>query len=146
MLMVLGAVLVSGLVAFAQEKGYWRAASNTATSITGDVAFAPDRVTINFARFTVAQIRSLTPDEVKAVFDPEQAGGSGNLYRLEIPAEKRFLHKNTLCGSEDADWMVTYVAGKSLQIAFFSGMKPPAMTIDAMNSSTNLCGTFSYVR
>ena len=144
--MVLGAVLVSGLVAFAQEKGYWRAASNTAMSITGDVAFSPDRVTINFARFTVAQIRSLTPDEVKAVFDPEQTGGSGSLYRLEIPAEKRFLHKNTLCGSEDTEWMATYVEGKSLQIAFFSGMKPPAMTIDAMNHAANVCGTFSYVR
>jgi len=143
---VLGAVLVCGLAAFAQERGIWRAVSNTAMSITGDVVFSPDKITMNFTSYTIARIRDLKTEEVQAVFDPEQTGGSGSLYRLNVPAAKRFLHKNTLCGAEDTEWMATYVAGKSLQIAFFSGMKPPALTIDAINSATNLCGTFSYVR
>jgi hypothetical protein len=74
------------------------------------------------------------------------AGGSGNLYRLRIPGDKRFLHKNTLCGSEDTQWMATYVVGHALHLAFFSGQKMPVFTTDAIANTTDLCGTFYYVR
>lgn len=131
----------------AQEKGSWRAASTTAKSITGDVAFAGQKLIINFAAFTIAQLRELTPDEVSAAFNADRdGGGTGNLYRLEIPADRRFLHKNTLCGSEDTQYMATYVLGHNLQIAFFSGAKMPTLSVDALANATNLCGTFSYVR
>lgn len=143
---VLGAVLVCGVAGFSQERGIWRAMSNTAMSITGDVVFTPDKITMDFTSYTIAHIRALKAEEVMAVFDPEKTDGSGSLYRLHIPSAKRFLHKNTLCGAEDTEWMATYVAGKSLRIAFFSGMTPPALTIDAINHATNLCGTFSYQR
>jgi hypothetical protein len=56
------------------------------------------------------------------------------------------LHKNTLCGSDDAQWMATYVVGKDLQIAFFSGATMPVFTIDALANNPNLCGTFTYTR
>ena len=141
-----GIVLVCA-VATAQEKGYWRAASNTARSITGDVALSADRISINFSSFTMVKIRALVPAELGAVFDADSSvGGSGNLYRLNVPAAKRFLHKNTLCGEDNTEWVATYVTERSLQLAFFSGMKPPALTLDAINSATDLCGTFSYVR
>jgi hypothetical protein len=42
--------------------------------------------------------------------------------------------------------MVTFVAGRSMQLAFFSGQKPPVFTQEAISNSTDLCGTFSYVR
>jgi len=141
-----GMMMVCCMAAAAQEKGIWRAASNTAQSITGDVVFSPDKITIDFSSFTIARIRDLEPGELRAVFDAEDAGGSGSLYRLNVPSAKRFLHKNTLCGEEDTQWMATYVAGGSLKVAFFSGLKPPALTLDAINNSTDLCGTFSYVR
>ncbi len=145
--MLAGVALVCCTMAVAQERGYWRAESNTARSITGDVAISDEKVVIDFSKFTIAQIRALQPSELNALFDADsKGGGTGNLYRLEIPATKRFLHKNTLCGSDDTEWMATYVAGKSLQIAFFSGMKPPVMTLEALSNSTNLCGTFSYGR
>jgi hypothetical protein len=51
-----------------------------------------------------------------------------------------------LCGGEDTQWMVTYVAGPSLHLAFFSGQKAPVLAPDAIANSTDLCGTFSYVR
>jgi hypothetical protein len=65
---------------------------------------------------------------------------------LDIPGATKFLHKNTLCGGEDTTWMATYASGKSLQIAFFSGAKPPVLTIDALANSTDLCGTYTYQR
>jgi hypothetical protein len=144
---VLGLALVCCMTAIAQDKGYWRASSSTARAITGDVALSDEKMTINFSTFTMARIRGLQQDELSAVFDAESNGaGNSSLYRLNIPASKIFLRKNTLCGSEDTQWMVTYTAGRALQVAFFSGQKPPVFTREAIADSTNLCGTFSYVR
>ena len=102
---------------------------------------------ISFSPFPMARIRELKPDEAGAAFDAEStAGGIGSLYRLDIPASKKFLHKNSLCGGDDAQWMATFVSGRSLQLAFFSGQSVPVFTPDAIANSTNLCGIFSYNR
>ena len=131
----------------AQEKGTWRPVSTTARGITGDVAFSETKIAVNFSGFTIAQIRSLTPSEIKAVFDLDGAAvGSGNLYRTSIPAEKRFLNKNTLCGSDETQWVATFVQGHNLELAFFSGASMPTLTPEAVANTTNLCGTFAYVR
>lgn len=144
---ILGSVLVLSISAWAQEQGLWRATSSTAQSITGDVIISNEKLTINFSAFIIAKIQSLSQKEVSAVFDTDSSvGGNGSLYRLDIPAAKKFLHKNTLCGSDDTQWMVTYVEGRSLRIAFFSGAKPPVFTLDAISNSTNLCGVFTYGR
>jgi hypothetical protein len=133
--------------ATAQERGYWRAASNTARSITGDVSLSDEKLVLNFSGYTIAKIRALQPAELGAAFDADSnAGGSGNLYRLDVPATKRLVHKNTLCGTEDTKWMATYVAGRTLQLAFFSGQTVPVFKLEALSNSSDLCGTFSYVR
>jgi hypothetical protein len=144
---VVGFALVCCFTAAAQENGTWRALSSTAQSITGDVALSAEKIAINFSSFTIAQIRLLQPAEANAVFEAESsAGGRGSLYRLNIPGAKRFLHKNTLCGSEDTQWMATYVTGRTLHLAFFSGSKMPIFTPEAISNSTDLCGTFTYER
>jgi hypothetical protein len=131
----------------AQERGTWRVASSTARAITGDIVLSDAKISINFLAFTIAQIRRLEPAELSAAFDADSsAGGSGNLYRLNVPAGQRFLHHNTLCGTEDTQWMATYVQGQDLRLSFFSGSAMPVLTIDALANSTSLCGTFSYVR
>jgi len=134
------------LAAAAQESGPWRASSSNARAITGDIGFTPLKFTINFTSFTIAQIRSLKADEARAVFNPDNPVGAGNIFRVDIPADKRFLHKNTLCGSDATQWIVTYAQGRDLQVAFFSGVTPPVLTVDALNNATNLCGVFSYIR
>lgn len=131
----------------AQEKGNWRAASNTAVSITGDLSISDTKVSINYISFTIAQIRHLEPAEVSAVFPSEGINGQGGtFYRLNIPANQRFIRHNTLCGSEDTQWMVTSASGKTLHVAFFSGANTPVLTPEAINNSTDLCGTYTYVR
>ena len=72
--------------------------------------------------------------------------GTGSLYRLSIPPEQKFLHKNTLCGSEETQWMATYLEGRTLKVAFFSNAKPPIFKLEELQNSTNLCGTFTYTR
>lgn len=131
----------------AQDQGNWRAASSTARAITGDITISDTKVTIDFTRFTIAQIRRLDPNETSAIFAAEGGGGgTGNLYRLSVPPTRQFLRHNTLCGSEETQWMVTNVTGHTLQIAFFSGGRMPVFTPEAIESSTDLCGTFSYAR
>lgn len=145
LLMVL---LLTGTVhTAAQEQGDWRAASSTAKTITGDIGFTREKIWINFIGFWIAQIRTLTPDELNATFPAESsAGGTANLYRLSIPSDRKFLHKNTLCGSDDTQWVAAYASGHTLQLAFFSGSHIPTLTPDALANSSTLCGIFSYVR
>ena len=139
--------LLCAPLASAQENGTWRASSTTARGITGDVAFSGSKFYINFAAFTVAQLRTLTGPEAHTVFNADPAAtGTGNLYTLNIPASKQFLHHNTLCGSDDTQYMATYVTGRTLQIAFFSGARMPTLTPEALADTTNLCGAFTYVR
>ncbi len=139
--------LLCALPGLAQDKGYWRAASKTASSITGDIEISGTKLTINFTGFLIAQARTLAPAEVSAAFDADvNSGATGILYHLVVPASKRFLHHNTLCGTEDTQWMATYVSGNTLQVAFFSGSAAPVFTIDVLGLSTDLCGTYTYVR
>jgi len=95
----------------------------------------------------MARIRSLEKAELSAAFDADSnSPGSGSLYRLNIPAARKFLKKNSLCGAEDTSWMATYVRGNALQLAFFSGQKPPVFTLEALANSSDACGVFSYAR
>jgi hypothetical protein len=130
----------------AQEKGDWRALSTTAKGITGDVAFSKDKIAINFYSTAIAQIRTLTPAEIAALFGGAVPNATGNLYRLSIPPTKTFLHHNSLCGGDETDWVATYVSGHTLQLAFLSNPKIPTLTAEALANATNFCGTFSYVR
>jgi len=131
----------------AEERGYWRAASNTARNITGDVTLGSEKLTINFWTTPISRAREITGSELSAVFDTDSnPARTGSLYRLSIPGARKFLHKNSLCGTEDVQWMVAYAQGNSLQLAFFSGDKPPVLTFDALNDSTDKCGTFTYVK
>ena len=139
--------ILSPLCLAQQERGAWRAASKSAASITGDVAIGNEKISINFASYPLAQIKVLTPLELSAAFDADSnAGGIGSLYRLSVPGAKKLLHGNTLCAGDETQWVATYVAGKTLQLAFFSGAAMPVFTIDALGSSTNLCGTYTYAR
>lgn len=142
------ACLLTCTLAFAQEKGYWRAASKTAASTTGDISFRDTKLTVNFVSFTIAQLRTISPAEAATVFSelPANTQGTGNIYALDIAGSQQFLHRNTLCGADDTRYMLTFVSGKTMNVAFFSGAPMPKLTTEAMTNATNLCGTFTYVR
>jgi hypothetical protein len=146
---LLACSLTCSVVAAAQETGYWRATSSTAKHITGDVALNSEKISINFSSYWIAQIRALTPAELSAAFGADASAptsGTGNLYRLSIPSDKKLMHKNTLCGGEDTQWLATYTTGRTLQLAFFSTSKMPILTPDALTNDSSLCGVFGYTR
>ena len=139
--------IASSLPALAQDKGLWMPESSSAKTITGEISIAETRVTIDYFNFTIGQIRALKPEEAGALFDADvNAPGGGNLYRLAVSADRRFLHKNTLCGTDDVQWMITWVQGRTLNVAFFSGSPPPTLTMDALAGTNDRCGTFAYSR
>ena len=139
--------LTAGLVLNGQEQGYWRAASTNARAITGDIVIGETSIQINYVPFTIAPIRTLKTPEVAAIFDADvNSGVQGKLYRLSIPSERKFAHKNTLCGTESTQWMAAFVSGRNLQIALFSGLDEPVFTFDALNNSSTRCATFTYAR
>ena len=139
--------IAGSVPAIAQDKGYWRAASSNANQITGDIVISDTKLTIDFLGYSLASIRKLTQAEAGVAFDVDvNAAGGGNLYRLSVPGDKRFLHKNTLCGSEETQWMVTYVQASTLHVAFFSGANMPVLTGEALSNSNDVCGIFSYSR
>jgi hypothetical protein len=142
-----GVLLLTAAVVSAQVTGYWRASNSSAKSTTGDIGIGTDKVSIDFMTFTIAEIRDLKPAEVSAVFDADAATAvPGKLYRVEIPGDRAFLHKNRLCGSDETQWMATDVIGRELHVAFFSGAKMPELTPEAMNNNSELCGVFVYSR
>ena len=144
---MVGMFFALALACAAQDHGYWRAASTNANAITGDIDISNLKLTIDFTTYPLADIRTLSTAEVAAAFDADvNAGGNGTLYRLRVPAATKFLHKNTLCGTEDTEWMATYVTGRNLKVAFFSGADVPVLTVDALANSYDLCGTFTYAR
>ena|SRR5665213_282561 len=146
-ILVVGLLLAFSLPGMAQELGIWRAVSKSARSTTGDVGFSDLKISINYVTFAIVRARDLAPGEVSSVFDADSnASAKGHLYKLDIPASKRFLRRNSLCGSEDTEWMATFVEGRFLHVAFFSGQKPPVFTVDAISNSTDLCGIYTYGR
>lgn len=131
----------------AQDKGYWRSTSSAANDITGDITLSDTRLTISLNGFPVAQIRKITSAEATAAFSADiNEGGVGFLYRINVPATRRFLHHDSLCGSDDTQWMATYVTGRTMQVAFFSGESVPVITAEALANSSDVCGTFGYSR
>ncbi len=133
--------------AAAADRGNWRASSGTARSITGDIGFSGSKIYLNFTPFTVAQLVTISFAQATAAFGTSAGSeGSGNIYALNIPASKKFIGKNTLCGTDAVTYAVTWVSGKDLQLAFFSGPSMPMLTGETLANTTNLCGTYSYVR
>ena len=137
--------MAGSVVCAGQDKGYWRPVSSNANKITGEITISEGKLTLNFVGYSLAHIRDLTTAEAGAAFDIDvNAAGGGSLYRLRIPGDKRFLHHNTLCGSEDTQWMATYVVGHDLHVALFSGADMPVLTAEALSKSSEVCGLFFY--
>jgi hypothetical protein len=144
---IAASLLLFSFAATAQEKGNWRASSSAARSITGDIMLSDEKIYIDLTGFTMSRVRALETAELRAAFDADPTGSdAGSLYRLVIPAQRRFQHKNTLCGADDVQWMATYASGRNLQLVFFSGEKMPTLSFEALQNSTSVCGSFSYVR
>jgi hypothetical protein len=133
--LVLASPFIVLLLTAAAPVERWSASSTTAMSITGDVTFAPDKLTFaNRASLALS-------DAGNTPFTGMGKKVAAHLYRVTTPADPALLRGNHLCGKP-----VTFVivwrdapGASDLTMAAFSGTKIPTSDSDA-----TLCGTFSY--
>ena len=137
----------------------WTAMSHTAYAITGDVETSPDSIAMSNNTYPLVYVRDLRGDELQ---DSAQAldvqmtsssGVNGRLFRTSIPGAARLVNGNTICGSENAAWVLALMtrgdgsgsaSGDWLYLAFFSGDVEPILQAQAIGNSKALCGTYNY--
>ena len=145
--LLLLAGVAPGSAAWAAEAGErWVAASNTASSITGDVRFSSGR--IRFANGASLELASVSP---LPRFRANGETVAAMAYRVVTPADPLLLNGNRLCGGPDKPQKVTFIVvwgprklpgdAAPRSFAAFSGAQPTAGTGDA-----GACGTFNYDR
>jgi len=137
----------------------WTAMSHTAYAITGDVETSPDGIVISHSSYPLVYVRDLRGDELQDsaqaldVQMPSSSGVEGRLFRTSIPGAARLVNGNTICGGENAAWVLALTArgdgsgsasGDWLYLAFFSGNAEPILQPQAIGSSKALCGTYNY--
>jgi hypothetical protein len=132
-LALLAAALLAHSRAWPAPAGeHWEAVSTTALAITGDVTFAPDRIT-----FGNGPSLPLAPAGTVPGFD-WSGKKTATLYSVTAPANPVLLHGNRLCGGREPP-PVTFIAvwkpdlvGSDIDprsMAAFSGSSlPPAST------------------
>lgn len=126
----------------------WSAVSNTASSITGDLAtspgvlrFANRTIPLNLAHALIG--RQLT--DAAALFPATTSPSTvAAIYHVDIPASLPLKNRNTICGKQAATWLVLVNTDADLAMAVFSGVSEPTLSSSAANNSTDLCGTFLY--
>ena len=145
--MILVGVVFGAAQATSPDIGHWSAKTDRTRDMTGDLTITPGMLTIYQSKFPLARVRKLTPAETGAVFDADtNARIGGDLYRLHVPPGVYYTGGDLLCGREVIRWMATYVSGRTLQVAFFSGDDAPVFTFDAVSNSTAMCGMYIFSR
>lgn len=127
------AALFGGLPSSALADDY-AAISNTAMSITGDIAF--DDFSITFANGKSLEFAELVADH----FTVDGEDRPASVYRVAKPADPKLQNGNRLCGSGP----VTYVAAWGIDgddlatvVAVFTGEDEP-------QASDEMCASYTY--
>lgn len=120
----------------------WAADSNTAMSITGDVQFAPDRITFANGQSLPLVLAGTAPRFLVSSKRPVSA----TIYRVTTPANPKLLNGNQLCGNGPttfiALWNPAALSGASSpnrEIDVFTGNQLPSGQSDA-----NFCASYTY--
>jgi hypothetical protein len=127
----------------------WLAASKTAMSITGNITFASNKMTIREKVFPLKLVREIDSqhlEDVGKIVDRPQPPSSARLYKTAISKHASLVNGNTICGpGADARWVLVVSGSRELSLAFFSGDSEPNLDIQSVESDNNLCGTYAYV-
>ncbi len=130
-------------------EGTWAAASRTAVSITGNVAFTSNKLTILHKDFPLTLVREIDRQhlaEVGKIVDYLRPPSSARLYRTLISRRSILVNGNTICGpNADAKWILAVADKNELSLAFFSSDSEPKLDYGTVSTGHDLCGTYSYV-
>ncbi|GLS28295.1 hypothetical protein SAMN04488498_115136 [Mesorhizobium albiziae] len=130
--LLVAALLASGSVASHAQDDVWKANSNTATAVTGDIAIGTDRIV-----FANGAILRLVPVE-----------GRPGVFKVEPPANPLLMNGNRLCGEQDVTYVVLALASNddALFMKVFEGVAVPAEAVADANPQEGTCATYSFSR
>lgn len=140
-MLLTSALLAQSPAPVASPPERWQAVSTTASSVTGNVTFSPDRIT-----FQNGKSLSLAPAGTNPAFQMNRQKVSATLFRITKPDDPVLLGGNRLCGGRTPRPVTFIVVWKHApfggdidprDMAVFSGDTLPA------NDDT-VCATFSY--
>ncbi len=132
LLSLLSLALFATLAAIPAWADDYKAVSNTAMSVTGDVLM--DDFSITFETGDELAFSSLIADHF--IVDGERLPAS--VYRVAEPDDPELLNGNRLCGSGPVTYVANWTAGAGLSaIAVFTGNRAP-------KSSDQMCASYTF--
>ena len=131
----------------------WAATSQTAVSITGNIVVTPQAITISHKEFPLEFVRQVDKQhfkDVARIIEPFMQHMfmqplSARLYKTLISRDVQLLNGNTMCGPNAAKWMLAAYSEDHLSLAFFSSAEEPNLDYKVVETSHDLCGTFTYI-
>jgi hypothetical protein len=117
-------------------------------SITGTVRFSSKSISIRGRSYPLMLTHTLTAQELndaKPLFSIDKAT-SGFLFQVSIPAKAPMLNRNTLCGEKCTWVLAVYTAPDQLNLSFITGSATPSLAPGALMNSSNMSGTYWYVK
>lgn len=122
--------------ASADYEGRWRAASSTASAVTGDIRLRGDTLIFgNGKRLTL-----IPASAREGNWTPLPESSSGALYRLDPPSDPVLLHGNTLCGKPVTYIVLSQRAEHGLGLTAFTGKAAP------QGFDADACAVYFYER
>lgn len=128
---ILGFAVICGASSYAHSDEY-KAYSNTAMSITGDISM--DDFSLTFQNGETLAFASLIGDHF--IVDGQEVPAS--VFSVETPSDPELENGNRLCGIGDVSYVANWTAGDGLSaVAVFTGTQPPT-------SSDEMCASYIY--
>jgi hypothetical protein len=118
---VAGLTILAAGPASADPKGSWRATSNTALAVTGDIALRGD--TLIFGNGTMLRLTGMESRDGR--WTPLPESGRGTVYRLSPPSDPVLLNGNALCGKPVTYLVLSQRAEHGLSLTAFTGKAAP---------------------
>lgn len=144
LLALVGSVPAPGPSLAADAPEHWSATSTTALSVTGNVTFAPDKITFQNGRSLRLRLVGR-----EAGFKESGETVDATIYRVTAPADLLLENGNHLCGGGGHSVPVTYIAvwtptplpgdRAPRSMAAFSGKDWPHSA-----GGESFCGTYNY--
>ena len=137
--MLLAAILIAAVTTQARADEHWQATSTTASSITGDVIFAPNKITFgNKKSLPLADAR-------KSTFVGNGKSADAMIYRVTAPTDLQLIRGNRLCDGKPVNWIVVWNPPKVGSDVAPRSMSPFSGTaVPTSDSSPGSCGIFNY--
>jgi hypothetical protein len=125
-------LLVSASAASFAQDDVWKASSNTATAVTGDIKLGTDRIV-----FANGESIKLVPVE-----------GRRGVFKVDPPANPVLVNGNRLCGEEDVTYVVLALGSNddSLFMKVFEGPDVPQEAVADPNPQEGTCAIYNFSR